>query len=85
MSLNIKSPSAVEAVRELAALTGESMTSAVERAAREQLKRDKAERALKPSERLADTIREMQEIFARDPRTREEIDDELYDEWGAPR
>lgn len=85
MGLNIKSPTAEAAIRELAALTGESLTSAIENAVREKIERAKREHDLPPSERMANTLRALEEDFARDARTREDLDDELYDELGLPR
>ncbi|MFL5265977.1 MAG: type II toxin-antitoxin system VapB family antitoxin, partial [Stellaceae bacterium] len=49
MALNIKDPETEKSVRELAALTGETVTTAVRRAAEERLlrvRRDKARRSL---------------------------------------
>lgn len=85
MGLNIKSPTAEAAIRELAALTGESLTSAIENAVREKIERAKREQRSAEALWNDPNLRALQEIFARDPRTREEIDDELYDEHGLPR
>jgi antitoxin VapB len=52
MTLNIKNPEAHRLARELAALTGESMTAAVTEAIRERLARVRRERQVVVSARL---------------------------------
>ena len=84
MPLNIKSQPAEHAVRELAALTGESVTTAVQRAAEERLTRL---RRTRPRGNLAAELMEIGRRCAAlpdlDPRTPEDIIG--YDEHGAPR
>ena len=70
MSLNVKNPYAHQLARELAALTGESLTDAVTIALRERLMREKATRrsATGLAERLvaigADCARRLEEPYA---------------------
>ena len=81
MSLNIKDPATEKSVRELAALTGESVTTAVRRAAEERLQRvRRAER------RLADEILEIGRRCASLPDLDTRSADEIlgYDEHGLP-
>ena len=84
MPLNIKDPSTEKIVRELAAVTGEAVTTAVRKAAEERLQRVRNDRF---GRRLAD---ELMEIGARcsalpdlDTRSADEILG--YDEHGLPR
>jgi antitoxin VapB len=83
MSLNIKSQAAEEAVRALVALTGESVTTAVQRAAEERLSRI---RRTKPQGNLAaellDISRRCAALPDLDKRTPEEILG--YNEHGLP-
>jgi antitoxin VapB len=85
MSLNIKNEETHRLVRELAALTGQSQTSAVEDAVRRRL----AE--LHFGSESEDRFRQIMEIAERasaamDPGWRHiNWDDELYDENGLPR
>lgn len=92
MGLNIKSGSAERAIRELAAETGESLTEAVERAARERLERLKAEKRRDQTvEEFINAIRPLQDAVARerrqrgDTRSARELTDELYDDQGLPK
>jgi antitoxin VapB len=86
MSLNIKSDEAHELARELARLTGESLTEAVTRAVRDRLERVRGERAhararagallaigRDTARRLADPVRNL------------DHGELLYDERGLPR
>jgi antitoxin VapB len=91
MGLNIKSPTAEKAIRDLAAATGESLTEAVEKAAIERLARVKpAIRPAQTAEEFMAAIRPLQEAIAAerrargDTRTMRELMDELYDENGLP-
>ena len=90
MGLNIKSPSAEQAIRDLAAETGESLTDAVERAARERLERIKAGRP-RTVEELLRRLQPLEDSIAaerranNDTRTSKELQDELYDEYGLPK
>ncbi len=83
MALNIKDPAADKAVRELAAATGESITTAVTVAARERLERVRgaapAELRLKEMTRIA---LEAAALPVLDPREPDEILG--YDEHGLP-
>jgi antitoxin VapB len=84
MPLNIKDPAAEKFVRELAAAAGESVTTAVRRAAEERLQRVWSQRARRS---LADEILEIGRRCAAlpdlDPRPADEILG--YDEDGLPR
>ncbi|WP_349827715.1 type II toxin-antitoxin system VapB family antitoxin [Brevibacterium litoralis] len=82
MGLNIKKSSAEEAIRELAGLTGESLTNALETAVRERLARVRTERVDYAEN---DNLRAIRCIIAGREASREEIDAELYDEAGLPR
>ncbi len=84
MSLNIKNEKAHRLARELASLTGESMTVAVSEAIRERLERvrgnsreDLAERILKIGRDCAAHLKE--------PYKSIDIDELLYDEKGMPK
>jgi antitoxin VapB len=85
MSLNIKNPETYRLIRELADLTGESMTGAVTEAVRERLERlAAAERKSGMAERLHAIAAEMR---ARLPDDFFDIEhgDLLYDEDGLPK
>lgn len=87
MSLNIKNERVHEMVRRLAALTGQSQTSAVEDAVRRRLdemtaERETAEQARR--RRIHETIAHAQALPDIGP-TYEEIMDDMYDELGLPR
>lgn len=87
MSLNIKNETTHELVRRLAALTGQSQTSAVEDAVRRrlaELEQQRSDGELERRRRIRAVIRRAQQI-PRTGRTAEEIMDELYDETGMPR
>jgi antitoxin VapB len=87
MSLNIKNETTHELVRQLAALTGQSQTSAVEDAVRRrlaELEQQRSDDELERRRRIRAVIRRAQQI-PRTGRTTEEIMDELYDETGMPR
>ncbi len=86
MSLNIKNENTCRLARELADLTGESMTGAITVALEERLKREKHERSVEAR------IQEMRAISNRCARLLREpapvaVDhgDLLYDERGLPR
>jgi antitoxin VapB len=83
MALNIKNPPAEQAIRELAALTGESVTTAVRRAAEERLSRL---RRMRGGDGLAAELmaigRRCAALPDLDVRTPEEILG--YDEHGLP-
>ena len=86
MSLNIKNDEVHELTRELARLTGESLTSAIDTAVRERLERVRAEQ---PRVRArADALLAIgRDAAARLPRDVQDIDhgELLYDDRGLPR
>lgn len=83
MALSVKKDEADRLARELAELTGESLTEAVLVSLRERLERKRAER---PPEDLVAAVMEIARHCAGlpllDPRAPDEI---LYDEQGLPR
>ncbi len=85
MGLSIKNPRSEELIRELAALKGVSLVTAVTEAAREALEREKAARR----EGRLDWLRRITEETAaimNDGRTSKQLMDELYDdETGLPK
>jgi antitoxin VapB len=84
MSLNIKNEKTHRLVKQLARLTGESMTAAVDKAVRERLEKVRA----KPS---ADRVRRLLEIgkecaaHLREPYRSIDHGELLYDEKGLPK
>ena len=84
MGLNIKNPSAEQAIRDLAAETGESLTTAIERAARERLARIRQQQGLGLADRLLAIGRDCATRLKKPFRSADhgEI---LYDERGLPR
>lgn len=91
MGLNIKSRSAEAAIRELAELTGESLTEAVEIAVRERIKRKRGARRQQTVEEFLAAVRPLQDalkaqqIDPNDKRATHELIDGLYDERGVPK
>ena len=83
MPLNIKNPPTEQAVRELAALTGESVTTAVRRAAEERLSRLRRTRG---GGNLAAELVAIGQRCAALPDLDERTPDEIlgYDEHGLP-
>lgn len=83
MALNIKDPATDRLVRELAATTGESITTAVTVAVRERLDRV---RGMAPAEIRKQAILEIARRAAADPVIDDRTDDEIlgYDEDGLP-
>ncbi len=83
MALNIKDPVADRLVRELAAVTGESITTAVAVAVRERLERvrgpESAEARFQAALRIANEVAALPVL---DDRSLEEM---LYDEHGLPK
>ena len=83
MAINIKSPDCERLVRELAEVTGESITDAIHAAVRERLTREKlrklgsVERSWQRIERIQERIRSFPETGRRD--------EPAYDAWGLPR
>lgn len=90
MGLNIKKPEAEAEIRELAKLTGQSLTDAVQSAVREKIARVKQETRKQTLEEYLAAIRPLQDalkakkIDPNDNRTSRELMDELYDEYGLP-
>lgn len=83
MALSIKHPEADRLARELAAVTGESLTHAVLNALRQRLERETGRRH---DATLAEDLRRIQERFSRLPVLDPRSPDELlgYDENGLP-
>lgn len=83
MALSIKNSETEKLARELARITGESLTHVVTEALREQLVRTTGRR---DPERLLEAIREIQARVARLPVLEQGTDDQLigYDEFGLP-
>jgi antitoxin VapB len=84
MSMNIKNEEAHRLGRELATLTGESLTAAVTEAIRERLERVRAERSTGLADRLMAIGRDCAGRL-REPYRSAEHGDLLYDETGLPR
>ena len=84
MGLNIKSEETHRLARELAQLTGESMTAAVTEAVRERLDRVRRERAVGLADRLL-AIGKDCAARLKEPFRSADHGDLLYDEWGLPR
>jgi len=84
MSLNIKNPETHHLAQELAALTGESMATAVTQAVRERLDRVRRERKSSLSDRLIAIGRDCA-VRMKEPFRSVEHGDLLYDEKGLPR
>jgi antitoxin VapB len=84
MALNIKDSETEKSVRELAALTGETVTAAVRRAAEERLQRVRRKQG---GRRLAEEILEIGRRCAALPDLDQRTADEIigYDENGLPR
>lgn len=87
MSLNIKNETTHELVRRLAALTGQSQTSAVEDAVRRRLAELEQGREAEIERRRAAiaAVIARARLVPRTGRSTEDIMDELYDETGMPR
>ena len=90
MSLNIKNERTHALVRQLAELTGQSQTSAVEEAVRQALERELAARdevQQRAARKVAfeAVLAEIRVDIEPDPTWREHVDAELYDESGLPR
>jgi antitoxin VapB len=84
MSLNIKDEKTHRMARQLAKLTGESMTAAVGLAVRERLERVRAKRGTGLAERLLKIGRETAPLF-KEPYRSMDHGDLLYDENGLPK
>ena len=84
MSLNIKNEKTHRAARELARLTGESMTAAVDKAVRERLERVRATKKDGLAERLLKIGRECA-AHLKEPYRSIDHGELLYDEKGLPK
>ena len=84
MSLNLKSQEAHRLVRELAELTGESMTAAVTEAVRERLARVRREKGQSLSDQLMAIGRDCA-LRLKEPYKSIDHGDLLYDELGLPK
>jgi len=82
MSLNIKDEEAHGLARELASITGESMTAAVREAIRERLERVRGNSEKGLAERLMKIARECGPLWKKPYVS---IDELLYDEEGLPK
>lgn len=82
MALSIKSDEADRLARDLAALTGETLTEAVVIALRERLDRESARQGPSLSQRIQKIQDEIAALPILDPRTPDEIIG--YDEHGLP-
>ncbi len=91
MGLNIKKPSTEAAIRELAALTGQSLTDAVESAVLQKLNQLISAKRPKTFEEHLAALHELQgrlqaqKLDPNDKRTGQELLDELYDDYGLPK
>jgi antitoxin VapB len=81
MGLNIKNADTERAIRELADLTGESLTGAVSEAVRERLERVRADFDVDEILEIAREIRERMPAGYFD----QDFDQMLYDEHGLPK
>lgn len=84
MGLNIKNEKTHRMVKELARLTGESMTVAVSEAVRQRLERVKKNSREKLAERLMEIARECAPLW-KEPFKSMDHGDLLYDEKGLPK
>ena len=84
MSLNIKNEETHRLVRQLARLTGESMTAAVDKAIRERLERVRDTKNGGLAERLLKIGRECAPLW-KEPFRSTDHGDLLYDEKGLPK
>lgn len=84
MSLNIKNEETHRRVRELARLTGESMTAAVDKAVEERLKRIRGAKKGSLAERLLQIGRECAPLW-KEPYKSMDHGDLLYDDKGMPK
>ena len=85
MSLNIKNEETHQLARELAALTGESMTGAITIALRERLERERRERSVESRVREMHAIARRCACLLKDGPSAVEHGDFLYGEDGLPR
>ena len=85
MSLNIKNEETCRLVRELAQLTGETMTGAITVALQERLERERRERSVEARVRELHAIGQRCARLLRDGPSAVEHGDFLYDERGLPK
>lgn len=85
MALNIKSAAADRLARELAALTGESITETVTRSLEHRLQQQRAERDVHRRERLRAALNEIRKRTAKLPVLDNRTDDEIlgYNDIGT--
>ena len=84
MSLNIKNEETNQLARELAQLTGETMTGAITIALREKLDRERRERSVEARIQKLRAIRKRCRSLLKDGPSAAEHGDFLYDEIGLP-
>lgn len=84
MAINIKSDETQKLAKELAKLTGESMTAAVTEAVRERLERVKGKQGRGLAERLLEIGRDSARRL-KEPYKSKDHGELLYDEKGLPR
>jgi antitoxin VapB len=84
MSMNIKNDEAYRLTKQLAQLTGESLTTAVTEAVRERLNRIRRERGVDLGERLLAIGRDCA-AHLKEPFRTIDHDEMLYDERGLPK
>lgn len=84
MSLNIKNEKTHRLIRQLARLTGESMTAAVDKAVQERLERVRERKNGGLAERLLQIGRECAPLW-KEPYKSMDHGDLLYDEKGLPK
>jgi antitoxin VapB len=85
MAINLKNPEAERLVRELVAVTGESLTDAITESVRERLQRERKRRGVDCSrswERVRAIQQRVRERPLLDPRSADDIVG--YDEHGVP-
>lgn len=82
MGMNIKNPNVERLAKQLAAETGETMTSAIQHALEEKLERLRRERDVGEKKRR---IRELLDSLPPPPPGLTSDHSDLYDEWGLPR
>ena len=85
MSLNIKNEETCDLARELATLTGESITGAITVALRERLERERHERSVETRVQELRSIARRCARLLKDGPSAVEHGDYLYDEGGLPR
>ena len=85
MSLNIKNEETCRLARELALITGETMTGAITVALEERLERERRERSVEARVRELHAIGQRCARLLRDGPSAAEHGDFLYDERGLPK